>query len=109
YGEAGEAVIISTLELMFPSWALEPADFSPFTSKTFMHLILGPETALHLIAQDRDLDLPEARQVMIDSAPYGYDRFPFAAEAEGTGISPAEMVVRENFRKLRALKVLAFL
>ncbi|EIW55814.1 uncharacterized protein TRAVEDRAFT_99213, partial [Trametes versicolor FP-101664 SS1] len=76
YGEVGEAIIMSAVERLFPRHILQDGDFRPFSAKGFTQLILAPEAALMLIAEDRTITLAEARQVALSSSMYGYFRFP---------------------------------
>ncbi|CDO75402.1 hypothetical protein BN946_scf184855.g5 [Trametes cinnabarina] len=105
FGEEGEAVISSTLDVMFPSSSLrDVAQLQSINPESFKRLILVPECALYLIAQDRKLKvLADAFQVMCDSSSYGYHRFPFDGEIPIAGeLSIVQMVLRDNRRTMAA-------
>ncbi|KAI0629765.1 hypothetical protein C8Q77DRAFT_1022389, partial [Trametes polyzona] len=76
FGEAGEAVITSAIDLLFPLRALAEMYLEPFTPKGFVQLVLVPELAVMLISEDLTLGLDDAYEVMKKSSNYGYARFP---------------------------------
>ncbi|OSD00419.1 hypothetical protein PYCCODRAFT_1469317 [Trametes coccinea BRFM310] len=57
FGEEGEAVISSTLDVMFPTSSLRGVEqLQSINPESFKRLVLVPECALYLIAQDRKLN-----------------------------------------------------
>ena len=52
FGEAGEAVITSAVDLMFPLGGLADKYLEPFTPKGFVQLVLVPELAMMLISEE---------------------------------------------------------
>ncbi|CDO70567.1 hypothetical protein BN946_scf184579.g23 [Trametes cinnabarina] len=108
YGEEGEAIIVSALEVMYPDWHLAAFRLPPFNSRSFLRLVLVPEAAIRLIAQDQQVTNIEAYKIMSNSAAYGYFRFPYAEpDLDDPDVdvhlrTPSEIVVYKNFKKLQA-------
>ncbi|KAI0646644.1 hypothetical protein C8Q79DRAFT_963755 [Trametes meyenii] len=114
YGEAGEAIIMSAVELMFPRWTLDEREIQPFSPSAFLEFILGPTAALRLISQDCDVDDAEAFRIMRKSTPYGYGRFRYGSDDSQSNIdsenpesAAVARVLRHNFLKLNVLRTAA--
>ncbi|KAI0368381.1 hypothetical protein BV20DRAFT_923221, partial [Pilatotrama ljubarskyi] len=89
YGEQGELIMASVLDVLFPSWEVESAWIQPFDHDSFKRFVLLPECALRLIADDSlasnsrsapspdavAITLEAAYHVMRESSAYGYHRF----------------------------------
>ncbi|KAI0662142.1 hypothetical protein C8Q70DRAFT_931719 [Cubamyces menziesii] len=97
YGEEGEAIISSTLDVMFPPSAFRsPPQIRPFSAESFKRLVLVPEYC-------KLDDLAAAYEVMCESASYGYQQFPFDGDNIVDGeLSIAQMVIRDNRRAINA-------
>ncbi|KAI0628274.1 hypothetical protein C8Q77DRAFT_1076851 [Trametes polyzona] len=101
YGETGEAIITSTLEVMYPS--IDRNTIRPFDLTSFLHFILLPECALLLISKDcKFMKVVDAYKIMAASADYGYRRFAFDNDVvEEDGLSVAQVVIHENRLQVR--------
>lgn len=100
---------MSAVERLFPRQVLQDLDFSPFSAAAFKQLVLMPEAALRLIAEDRSVTLAQARQIALSSSKYGYCRFPYGAEdGSAADTASAEDVIRNNFRQMNAHQVWQF-
>ncbi|RPD54396.1 hypothetical protein L227DRAFT_567302 [Lentinus tigrinus ALCF2SS1-6] len=93
YGEQGEAIIDTVLHCLCPTWELERhADkFAPYSPAAFRHLILVPDMAMRLIAEDPENkskvkgNLSRAYAIMASSSDYGYNEFQLDGEDNGEG------------------------
>ncbi|CAG8777964.1 9897_t:CDS:1, partial [Racocetra fulgida] len=67
----GMFIIRSTLNILIESKKLTYKMTKPQNPEEYLSEVLVPETAVRLIAQDRQIGLEEAKKVMADSAEFG--------------------------------------
>lgn len=82
YGEKGWSVIIHVLLKLFPLNAWNKESISPLTPMQATELVLLPETALSLIAEDIDGTLDDALNTLRESGRYGSLVFPCTDDPE---------------------------
>ena len=76
YGELGYVIIHQTLCDMFPPADFHPDATLPLTPPDFITLVLVPEAALRLIADDLSLPRDKALETLRESVEYGVAMFP---------------------------------
>lgn len=105
YGETGEAIITSTLEVMYPS--IEHNMICPFDLASFLHFVLLPECVLLLITKDCKLTkVVDAYKILAASADYGYHWFTFDNDVvEEDGLSVTQVVIHENQMQVHKYQV----
>lgn len=86
---------------------LDPRVLHPLQAASFTRLILLPQCALLLIAQDRRIeDTGDTYEIMRESSRYGYHHFLFDSEVPTEGqLSLAQMVLRDNLQKVQRASV----
>ncbi|RPD75428.1 hypothetical protein L226DRAFT_522619 [Lentinus tigrinus ALCF2SS1-7] len=104
YGQQGEAIIDTVLHCLCPTWELERhADkFAPYSPAAFRRLILVPDMAIRLIAEDPENkdkvkgNLSRAYALMSSSADYGYSEFQLDGEEDGENGTDAGVVAQRD-------------
>ncbi|KAF8124444.1 nuclear condensing complex subunit [Boletus edulis] len=103
YGEQGSAIIHQTLFDLFPPSAFNMSLVEPLTLIEFIQLVLVPEVAIRLIAEDLSVNMDEALRTLHDSAKYGVGMFPDMSEncADEDKMSVADQIAMERARARR--------
>ena len=76
YGEIGSRIISRIILQLFPPHLFPAASTSPISPAEFIHKILVPEAALHLVMDDMRQSRREAVCTLRESSKYGVGMFP---------------------------------